>query len=273
MALIVEGHVSVTKRLPSDRTVEIADLGPGEALGEIPLVDGGQHSSTARVTEATTVLALSRPEFAALVSRRHPSAFALKRRIAAVATARLRSQLGYLAASLGGEAGETEAGVAQPFAELDFCGPADSKYVRRMATFRTFDSLALWGFLTAGRYARCQRGRTLVTEGAPSTACYLTINGAVEKVLVRGDRRVRVELAGPGQAFGYESLIDGSPSPVTAITRERALLLVLPQESFDRLFQGETDESHVFLDVINRNLTASLRHALRRQARLVAASS
>ena len=269
LALIVDGHVSVTKRLPSDRTVEVAALGPGEALGEIPLVDGGQHSSTARVIEATTVLSLSRPDFAALVSRRHPSAFALKRRVAAVATARLRRQLGYLAASLGGEAAsEPAAEVARTFAELEFCGPPDSKYVRRMATFRTFDSLALWGFLTAGRYARCPRGRALVAEGAPSTACYLTINGAVEKLLIRGDRRIRVELAGPGQAFGYESLIDGSPSPATAITRERALLLVLPQESFERLFQGETDESHVFLDVINRNLTASLRQALRRQARL-----
>ena len=55
------------------------------------------------------------------------------------------------------------------------------------------------------------------------------MNGAVEKVIVRGGRRIRVGLAGPGQAFGYESLIDGGPSPVTAATRERTLLLVLPR--------------------------------------------
>jgi CRP-like cAMP-binding protein len=108
----------------------------------------------------------------------------------------------------------------------------------------------------------------LVAEGASPPACYLTINGAVEKVLIRGDQRIRVELAGPGQAFGYEGLIDGLPSPVSAITRERALLLVLPEESFRRLFLGDTDVSHVFLDVINRNLAASLRQALRPQARL-----
>jgi CRP-like cAMP-binding protein len=269
MALIVDGQVSVTKRLPSDRTVELARLGPGEALGEIPLVDGGQHLSTALVAAPTTVLSLSRPDFVALVSRRHPSAFAVKRRVATVATAELRRQLGYLAASLGGQAASTlPADTARTFAELDFCGPPDSRYVRRMASFRTFDSLALWGFLTAGRYARCPRGETLVMEGAPANACYLTINGAVEKVLIRGHRRIRVELAGPGQAFGYESLIDGRPSPLTAIARERALLLVLSQESFERLFQEETDVSHVFLDVINRNLTASLRQGLRGQARL-----
>ena len=269
MALIVDGQVSVTKALPNARTVEVAQLGSGDALGEIPLIDGGEYISTARVTEGATVLSLSRPDFAALVSRRHPSAFALKRRVAAIATADLRRRLATLAATLGTQdAGEPAAEPAQTFAELEFCAPPDSRYVRRMTTFRTFDPLALWGFLTAGRYARCPKGRTLVADGAAPTACYLTINGAVENVLIRGDGRIRVEMAGPGRAFGYEGLIDGRPSPLTAISRERALLLVLSEESFQRLFHEETDVSHVFLDVINRNLTASLRQALRRQARL-----
>jgi CRP/FNR family transcriptional regulator, cyclic AMP receptor protein len=265
MLLIVDGQVSVSLRLPGDRALEVASVGRGEALGEIPLLDGGQHSATTRVTEPASLLSLSRADFAALVSRRHPTAFALKRRIAHVACARLRLQLAALARSLGGgPAGErTEA-----LAELEFCEAPDSGYVRRLADFRTFDPLAFWGFLTAGRFARCPAGRTLVLEGAPSTACYLTINGAVEKVIVRGGRRIRVGLAGPGLAFGYESLIDGAPSPVTATTRERTLLLLLPKDPFERLFHGEGSESHVFLDVINRDLMAALRQVFRPQARL-----
>jgi len=273
MALVVDGRVSVTKRLPGERAVEVTELGPGEALGEIPLVDGDHHSSTVRAIESTTVLSLGRLDFAALVSRRHQSAFALKRRVAAIATERLRRQLESLAAPPDvSSTGTMATEAAQTVAGLEFCQPADSAYVRRMATFREFDSLALWGFLTAGRYANCPRGRTLAAEGTPPNACYLTINGAVEKVLVRGDRRVRVGLAGPGQAFGYEGLIDGEPSPVTALTRERARLLVLSQESFTRLFNGDTEVTHVFLDVINRNLAASMRQALRPQARLAVAS-
>jgi CRP-like cAMP-binding protein len=142
--------------------------------------------------------------------------------------------------------------------------------VRRLANFRAFDSLALWSFLTASRFALCPPGRTLVAEGDQSTACYLTMNGAVEKVVARGGRRIRVGLAGPGLAFGYESLIDGGPSPVTATTRERTLLLVLPPAAFDRLFNGEESESHVFLDVIDRDLMGSLRQVLRPHARLAA---
>jgi CRP-like cAMP-binding protein len=266
MVWIVDGRVSVSLRLPGDRTVEVTSLGPGEVLGEIPLLDGGRHSATASVIEPATLLSLSRAEFAALVSRRHPTAFALKRRIAGVACARLRRQLAGLAASLGDGAPPAPAGGEA--VELEPCGPPDSMYVQRLATFHAFDPLALWGFLTAGRFARCPAGRTLVAEGTRSTACYLTMNGAVEKVIVRGGRRIRVGLAGPGQAFGYESLIDGRPSPVTASTRERTLLLVLPQEAWERLFHGDTAGSHVFLDVIHRDLMAALRQALRPHARL-----
>ena len=89
-------------------------------------------------------------------------------------------------------------------------------------------------------------------------------------MLIRGNRRIRVGLAGPGRAFGYESLIDGRPSPVTAIARERALLLVLPHDPFQQLFNGEDAISHVFLDVIQRDVTAALRQTLRPHARFAA---
>jgi CRP-like cAMP-binding protein len=268
MLLVVDGAVSVSLRLPGERTVEIGRRKRGEVLGEIALVDGGRHASTARVVEPARLLALSRADFAALVSRRHPTAFALKRRLAGVACARLRQHLAGLADSLGG--GAPGAPAADERAELEFCGPPDSRYVRRLANFRAFDSLALWGFLTAGRYARCPAGRTLVAEGEPSSACYVTINGAVERIIVRGGRRIRVGLAGPGLAFGYETLIDGGPSPVTAATRERTLVLMLPQAAFERLFNGEDSGSHVFLDVVLRDLMAALRQALRPHARLAA---
>jgi CRP-like cAMP-binding protein len=268
MLLVLDGAVSVSLRLPGERTVEFGRMGRGEVLGEIPLLDGGKHSATARVVEPARLLSLSRADFAALVSRRHPTAFALKRRLAGVACARLREQLAGLAESLGG--GDADAPAADARAELEYCGPPDSRYVRRLANFRAFDSLALWGFLTAGRYARCPAGRTVVAEGEPSTACYVTINGAVERVIVRDGRRIRVGLAGPGLAFGYETLIDGGPSPVTAATRERTLLLVLPQTAFERLYGGEDSGSQVFLDVVLRDLMAALRQALRPHARLAA---
>jgi CRP-like cAMP-binding protein len=267
--VVIEGRVSVGLRLPGDRRVELGSAGPREVLGEVPLIDGGTHTATAQVTEPARLLTLNRADFAALVSRGHPTAFALKRRIAEIVCANLRRQLASLAGSLAADSENgTPPQAEKPFDDLEFVGPPDSRYVSRLATFRAFDKLALWGFLTAGRYARCPPGSTLVVEGEPSDTCYLTINGAVEKVIVRGSRRIRVGLAGPGQAFGYETLIDGGPSPVTATARERALLLALPEHQFERLFNGETSGSHVFLDVVHRDLAATLRQSHRPHARL-----
>jgi CRP-like cAMP-binding protein len=270
MVFIVAGRVSASLRSSGDRSVEIEKAGPGEMVGEIALLDGGAHTMTARVTETATMLSLGRQDLAALLARQHPSAFGLKRRLASLSTARLRKQLRHLAGTLGDEVTgpPTEDAAGAP-ADLEYCSPPDSRYMRRMATFHDFDPLAVWGFLTSGRYARCAPRRTLLAEGAPSTACYLTINGAVEKVMARRGRRIRIGLAGPGKAFGYESLIDGRPSPLTAITRERAILLVLPRDPFAKLFSAEDAISRVFLDVIQRDIVATLRQTLQPLARQV----
>jgi len=271
MVFVVDGAVSASLHVPGDRTVEIGRAGPGDVVGEIGMLDNGGHTMSVRVTETATVLALGRADFVALLAGRHSSAFALRRRLALVSTARLRNQLQHLAQSLDGEAPMSPAADADwAVSDLEECPPPDSRYVRRMATFHDFDPVALWGFLTSGKYVRCPPGRVLLAEGAPSPAYYLTINGAVEKVLVRGDWRIRVGLAGPGRAFGYESLIDGRPSPLTAIARERAILLVLPGDAFDQLFNGENAVSRSLLDVIQRDLMATLRETFRPCARLAA---
>jgi CRP-like cAMP-binding protein len=271
LAFIVEGDVSASLRVAADREVEIGSAGPGDVVGEIALLDGGAHTMTVRATQALTVLALGRADFEALLARRDPMAFRLKRRLASRCAARLRNQLRHLADSLeGGPTAPPEEDASRLLDELEYCGPPDSTYLRRLAAFHDFDGVALWGFVTSGTFARCPAGRTLLVEGAPSPACFLTINGAVEKVLACGDRRIRVDLAGPGKAFGYEGLVDGRPSPVTMTARERSLLLVLPPGPFGELFGREDAISRVFLDVILRDLVATLRRTLRPHARLAA---
>src|SRR4051794_34321286 len=67
MLVVIEGRVSVVLNLPGERTVELNRVGPGEVLGEIPLLDGGRHSATARVIELARLLSLTRADFGALV--------------------------------------------------------------------------------------------------------------------------------------------------------------------------------------------------------------
>jgi len=271
MLVIVNGVLSSLLDVPGDRTVEVARAGRGETVGEIGLLDGDGRATSIRVAETATVLALGRLDFAALVARQHPSAFSLKRHLSLLVTARVRAQLRHLAVSFGGDLADPAPDVS-PREEkgLQACRAPDSNYVRRMATFQDFEPVALWGFLTSGSYVMCPRGRLLLAEGAESEAYYLTINGAVEQVLVRGDRRIRVGLAGPGKAFGYDGLIDGRPSPVTAVARERALLLVVPRDLFTTLFNGEDAVSRGFLDAIQKDQVLTLRETLRPFTRLAA---
>ena len=274
LLFIVEGAVSASLRVPGNRSVEIWDARPGAAIGEIGLIDGAGHSLSARVTERASVLALGRLDFTALFAGQRPSTFRLKRQLTALLTARLRLQLRHIAVSLGGEAADSSAGdAARAFADLEECRAPDSKYVRRMANFHDFDPLALWGFLTSGTFVRCPPGRTLLAEGTQPTAYYLMINGAVEKLLVRGGRRVRLGLAGPGKAFGYEGLIDGLPSPMTAITRERSLLLVLQRELFEQLVHGDNAITRGLLGAVQKDLAVALRETLRPCARLAATAA
>ena len=267
LVLVLAGAVAAALPLPGGRTVAIGRAGPGDIVGEIGLLEGGEHTMTVEAVEPSTLLALSRHDFTGLLARPDASSFELKRRLALQFTSRLRNQYAQLASTLGG--GDPPSAVGPP-AELERHGPPDSRYLSRMALFHDFDPVALWSFLTSGTYGMCPAGQVLLTEGTPSSACYLTVNGAVEKVLIRGDRRVRVSLAGPGRPFGYESVIDGLPSPVTAITRERTLLLSIARENFADLFQREDTIARVFLDLLLRDLVATLRLTLRPHARLAA---
>src|SRR5215208_5523818 len=124
LVLIVDGTVSASVRVTGDRAVEIGRSGRGEIVGLIGVLDGGGHATSVRVTDAATVLALGRVDFAALLAGRHPSAFRLKRHLASLLTARLRDQLRHLAVSLGGEAAGPAPGDAAP-ADLERSSPPD----------------------------------------------------------------------------------------------------------------------------------------------------
>jgi CRP-like cAMP-binding protein len=270
LLIVVNGSLSAVLEVPGHRTVEIARAGPGEALGEIGLLGGHGHAMGVGVAEPATVLALGKLDFTALIAGQHPSAFSLRRRLALLLASRVRGQLRHLALSLGDEIPDVAAEVVtREGPAVAYPRAPDSKYVRRMATFHDFEPVALWGFLTSGTYVMCPPGHELLAEGALSPAYYLTINGAVEQLLVRGNRRIRAGLAGPGKAFGYEGLVDGGPSPVTAIARERALLLVVPRDLFTRLFNGGDAVSRGFLDAILKDQVITLGETLRPFTRLM----
>lgn len=273
--VLKRGLVQACRRLPGGGELEYARLGPGDVLGEIPLLDGGLRSGTVRALEPTTALFLARADFTALVSRLHPTAFTIKRQILRLACRRLRLSHSALVDALGGGPAEEVGGPEH----LQEAGPGDlpegrlpeGEYVLRLPFFRSYGESEFAELAKFCRLAVVPAGCSILPEGSPATACYITLNGAIEEVIRRDGNSIRVRLCGPGRAFGYVGLIDALPSSLSIVTRERSLLLVVPGGRFETLFHGGTISSYSFFNAIEHDLMTALRQAQSPHARLAAA--
>jgi CRP/FNR family transcriptional regulator len=65
--LVRTGRVKIGRHSPEGEEAIVATVGPGDAFGELVLLDGAPRSATATALEATETLTLARPDFAALV--------------------------------------------------------------------------------------------------------------------------------------------------------------------------------------------------------------
>jgi CRP-like cAMP-binding protein len=269
--VVAAGVVGVYGRLPAGREVELARLGAGEVLGELALVDGGIRAATVRALEATSTLFLGRADFLALVSRMDPTAFTIKRRVAALVCERVRRRFTALTGWLDGDGRAATAADAAP-GELVPARVPGNEYLARLPFFCGFAPHRRAELVGLCHAVLVPERRVMLREGADPEAAFVTLNGAVEELLGSGRQRIRVRLAGPGRAVGYVGILDGRPSPVTVATRGRALLLVVPRATFTELFEGATPLSHAFVEAVERDLIAALRQAELPQARLAVSS-
>lgn len=226
-------------------------------VGEVPLIAGGTRSAAARALDQALLWSLSRVGFAALTLRRSPTALALRRRICAVACTRLLDRYQQLANSLP-PGSPPDASEPPTATELTESAPPDD-YLSDLAFFRDFAADHLRSLVERSQLFMIPRRRVLEHEGDAPRGCYVTLNGAVEMTIDRGQHRIPIGLAGPGRAFSYVGLIDGKTAPVTVRTRELSLLLRIAPEPFAGYFHGATAESHALFNAIERDLMGALR--------------
>ena len=262
--LVESGRLAVAARAPGQREMAIAEVGPGEVIGELPLLAGGERSASVRAVEAASVLVLDRPRFRALLAALDPGAEALRRRLLEIVCRRLRARHAHLAAMLGGgpppPAGGNLSSTPAPV-------PVRS-YLARLDLFGELEPRELDELLAVAEIVDVARGAELCAEGAWPGWCAVTLNGALEELVRRGDRAVRVRLAGPGVASCYAGLFDGLPSSVAVSARERARLALIPRAAFDELVAARTRVDRSFLEALQRDLVEALRLAQRQQSRL-----
>jgi CRP/FNR family transcriptional regulator len=89
--IVQSGRVDIFKNIRADVDRSLASFGPGDVIGEVSFIDGARRSATARTTEASSFLVLSRQSFARVQQERPEIAANVYRNMAAIVAARLRT--------------------------------------------------------------------------------------------------------------------------------------------------------------------------------------
>ena len=76
-------------------------------------------------------------------------------------------------------------------------------------------------------------------------------------------------MLGPGQLFGFMSMLEGLPHGVSCHARESVLLLEFPRARFEALYFGPGPAATKLHRAVHRNLLASLAQTNRRLTRLI----
>ena len=103
MHVIEHGRLEVQVELPAGQTQALAELGPGELLGETSLLGGGRRVATAVAREPTSGWVLDRAGLEMLRLDVSARSKLMARIDSKLAVARLRARYEMIAAELGGD--------------------------------------------------------------------------------------------------------------------------------------------------------------------------
>jgi CRP-like cAMP-binding protein len=259
---VLDGEVQVCRQLPGQRELELARLVPGDVIGEISLLGGGNHSATVRALGPCTLHFLRRTAFEAYAIVGDRCALELRRRIVAIACARLRDAYRALQTSLDGT--EVRRAGSRPRASQDEPLPEPMpplRYLSRLALLGDLEPAFVSALLSRSRAVRIARGHVVQAEGAEPDVFYVVLSGAVEDFVSHDTSLRRVGFAGPGHACGAVGVLDGLPAPATSVARELTLLLAIGRHDLESVLDepgpgGRALRAAIEAEVVNGLSTA-----------------
>ncbi len=301
MHVIEHGRLELQVELTGGQTRALAELGPGELLGETSLLGGGRRTATAVAREPTSGWALDRAGFEMLRLDVSAGAVEFMARIAELAAARLRARYETIAAELGGHGGasagtalreasdrtasrEASAGTASREASAGAAAreaavPAPPElatpdYLRGLLCFREFyDHEQIAAAIGEATPVEVPHATVVVAADHVPAGLIVVVRGAVDVSVRHGGTAQRVRLAGPGRFIGHVGVLDGGPSPVVARTRERAVLIHLPGEHVREMLREPSVVARRFSAALAEDVARALRQAERPMARTSAVST
>lgn len=268
-----EGSAEASVVLPGGDRLSVAKLGPGSLLGEMALFERG--TCTASVIAATNVDGwfLERDEFRALAALRTPEALRVQHALTLLLAQKLRA---LNACVLEVPAPEDRA-PSKDAGQDPLEGVKRSKksafdlkpFLPLLPVFEGFDDEETAEVLEVSKLIELPRGHGVFTVGQPSDAAYAVLRGAAAITARHAKRERRMAVLGPGQLFGYMSLLEGAAHGSAAAVCEAAILLEIPRPGFEALYFGARSVTTHLHHAIQRSLMASLAQTNRHFTRLI----
>ena len=268
MHMIAEGRVAVRVETAGGGTHTLAELGPGQVLGEISLFQSATRSASAVPLEPTRGWALHHTALETLRMDGAASSVEITARLSELVVARLRTRYQQLVEELGDGEGVSaktpRAGSPEPV-------PADlyrPDYLRSLLCFRAFhDEDEVIAALGGAEPYELPRGSVVPTSSDGADVLALVIRGAVDVSLRRGESALCVRLAGPGRFVGHLGVLDAGPALVTAYARERVVLAPVEGERIRMMLRDPAAVARRLASAIADDAARALRHAERPIAR------
>lgn len=266
MHLLVGGRVAIESRTLADGVVRLAELGPGDLLGEFQLMDSGRRSAGALVLIPACGFTLDRQTFQRLIFVGDSATAALARHVRGLACTRTRATLATLAAAPAASGEVRAAPESSPSASEDKGEPRHAM-LHALHQFQGFAHEDIEQLMAAGAVLSAPRGAILAHADAAPEHLWVVMRGAVRLGLQRPDGVEQLLIQGPGKIAGAVAALDGLNQPARLDIWEEAILLALPCAVVQALNAADDPGAARFMDLVGRQLAADLRTLSRRQGR------
>lgn len=90
MVVVMSGKMEVSITTPAGESVKLAEIGAGNILGEMALIDPAPRSATVKAVAASNIYEVNRKDFYGMAAGFHPAAFKILRSISQTLCNRLR---------------------------------------------------------------------------------------------------------------------------------------------------------------------------------------
>jgi CRP/FNR family cyclic AMP-dependent transcriptional regulator len=268
---IVSGKVAVATRLPGGGEAALAELGPGDLVGEMALLmRGGKRTATARATTPVEALFTDRRYFDAALHQLRPASLKVLRRLGLVIAERLRAIRLRSRALVEAAPGEVQFRPPPPLGDAArgaFDVRAFLPVLPCLADFAVDEIDALYGL---ARVEHVPRGTRLAGEGQAVEDPRLVVRGALLLGQRYGDGLHQLDILGPGRFAGVAPVLEKAPAASELIAAEDATLLVFNAKRFVALWNGGGRMSLHILEAVNADLVVSLNTASNHLTRLTA---